>query len=50
MLTISGQSAFDYDGDAKLIVNGVETTTITNQFVGGMQGGDMQRGQMGGRR
>ena len=44
-LTINGQSPFDYDIDAKytggkMIINGEETTTITNQFAGGM-GGNM---------
>ena len=43
-INITGQSAFDYDLEAKLsggklIVNGEETTTITNQFAGGMMGG-----------
>lgn len=42
-LTINAQSPFDYDGEAKytsgtMIINGEETTTITNQFAGG-QGG-----------
>lgn len=46
-VNITGQSAFDYDGTAtlnggKLIVNGTETTSITNQFMGGgMMGGGM---------
>ena len=58
-INITGNSPFDYDGEAKytggtMIVNGSETTTITNQFMtGGMQGGapgqmpegNMQRGQ-----
>ena len=50
-INITGQSAFDYDGTAKytagtIIVNGVETNTITNQMIGGgMQGG--QGGNMG---
>ena len=42
-INITGQSAFDYDGEAKytggnLIVNGEKTTSITNQF-GGQRGG-----------
>ena len=50
-ITISGQSAFDYDLEAKysggtMIINGVETTTITNQFGGGM--GGMNNGAMRG--
>ncbi len=49
-INITGQSPFDYDGEAKLsggtlIVNGEETKTITNQFGGGMQGGVMPDGQ-----
>lgn len=55
-LNITGQSPFDYDGEAKytggtMIVNGEETTTITNQFMGGgMQGGPggMTGGRQGG--
>lgn len=44
-LNITGASAFDYDGEAKytggtMIVNGSETTTITNQFMGGGTPGD----------
>ncbi len=55
-IDITAQSAFDYDGEAKynggtIIVNGVTTNTITNQFMGGagMQGtpGDMQKGMNG---
>lgn len=51
-ITISGQSPFDYDGEAKytggkLIINGTETTEITNQFGGmglsGQGGGRMMR-------
>ena len=39
-INITGQSPFDYDGEAKytggtMIVNGEETTQITNQFMGG---------------
>lgn len=57
-INITGQSPFDYDGEAKytggkIIVNGVETNEITNQFMGGgmnnrvMQGnGDMNSGMM----
>ena len=50
VINIEGQSAFDYDGEAKytggtMIVNGEETTTITNQFMGGPGGNPM-----GGRR
>ena len=42
-LNITAQSPFDYDGNCEynggtLIVNGTETTTITNQFAGGMGG------------
>lgn len=62
-VNITGQSAFDYDGEAKytggkMIVNGVETTTITNQMMGGgmmgggpggMQGGQAPNGNMRGR-
>ena len=49
-ITITGQSPFDYDGTAKLsggklIVNGTETTTITNQFMGGGGGGMMSQQQ-----
>ena len=48
-LNITGQSAFDYDLEAKysggtMIVNGETTTTITNQF-GGQMGGMMQGAQ-----
>lgn len=50
-ITIDGQSAFDYDLEAKysggkMIINGEETTTITNQFGGGM--GEMNNGAMRG--
>ncbi len=46
---ITGQNAIDYDGEAKLnggklIVNGTQMTTITNQFMNG--GGMMPGGQM----
>lgn len=50
-INITGQSPFDYDGEAvynggTMIVNGEETTEITNQFDGGMQGGGMMKGGM----
>ncbi len=55
-LTITGQSPFDYDGEAKytggkIIINGSETTEITNQFAGEMggPGGQQQGGRMMGR-
>ena len=43
-ITITAQSPFDYDNEAKytggkMIINGTETTTITNQMMGGGQGG-----------
>ena len=49
-INITGQSSFDYDGEAKytggtMIVNGQKTTSITNQF-GGQMGGDMMGGKM----
>lgn len=54
-LTITGQSPFDYDGEAKytggtMIINGTKTTTITNQFAGGAggQGGPGDQGGMQG--
>ena len=58
IINITAQSPFDYDGEAKLnggtlIVNGSETTSITNQMMGGggMMGGDPRGGQnRGGRR
>ena len=50
-INITAQSPFDYDGEAKysggtLIVNGTETTSITNQMMGGggMMGKKQQRG------
>lgn len=51
-LTITGQSPFDYDGEAKytggeMIINGTKTTTITNQF-GGMGGNQGPGGNQGG--
>lgn len=50
-INITGQSPFDYDGEAKykggkIIVNGKETTEITNQFTGGMQGNQNMQGEM----
>lgn len=50
-IDITGQSPFDYDGEAKykggkIIVNGKETTEITNQFMGGMQGKQNMQGEM----
>ena len=52
-IRITGQSPFDYDGTCThtggtLIVNGVETDTVTNQLMGGGMMGGMQGGQMGG--
>lgn len=46
-IDVTGNSPFDYDGKAeynggKLIVNGEETTTITNQMMGGGMRGGMQ--------
>ena len=51
-IDITGNSAFDYDGTAQynggtLIVNGTQTNTITNQFMGGGPGGGMQPWQEG---
>lgn len=48
-INITGNSPFDYDGEAKytggtMIINGEETTEITNQFMGGGRGGMMQQG------
>ena len=54
VINITGQNAFDYDGEAKytggdLTVNGTKTTSITNQFGGQMGGQQMQQGsQMNG--
>ena len=51
-INITGNSPFDYDGEAKytggkMIVNGEETTTITNQFMGGgMNPGGMNKNGM----
>lgn len=44
-INITGNSPFDYDGEAKytggtLIVNGENTTSITNQMMGGPRGQD----------
>lgn len=52
-ITINAQSPFDYDGEAKytagtMIVNGTETTEITNQMMGGGQMGPGQGGQPNG--
>ena len=46
-ISITGQSSFDYDGEAvynggTVIENGKETNTISNQFFG--QGGDFKQG------
>ncbi len=59
-VNITGQSPFDYDGEAEhtggtIIVNGTETDEITNQFMGGGgmgggPGGNMQGGFGGGMR
>ena len=55
-INITANSPFDYDGTAqynggKLIVNGEETTTITNQMMGGqMMNGNMGQGMPGGMR
>ncbi len=43
-ITVNAQSPFDYDGNCEknggtIIVNGEETDTITNQMMGGGQGG-----------
>jgi len=52
-IDITAQSPFDYDGTAQynggtIIVNGVETNTITNQMMGGgMMGGGMMGGPGG---
>ena len=50
-INITGQSPFDYDGEAKytggkMIINGQETNEITNQFMGGMQGKQNMQGEM----
>ena len=50
-INITGQSPFDYDGEAKytggkMTINGKETTEITNQFMGGMQGKQNIQGEM----
>ena len=51
-IDISGQSAFDYDGQAqynggKLIVNGTEVDSLNNQFMGGPGGMGGQGGPGG---
>ncbi len=53
-ISVTAQSPFDYDGTCThtggtLIVNGTETDTITNQFMGGGMMGGQMGGQMGGR-
>ena len=54
-INITANSSFDYDGTAKytggtIIVNGVTTNAITNQMMGGGQGGNFGgRGGFGGR-
>lgn len=52
-IDITGNSPFDYDGTAEynggtIIVNGTETNSITNQFVGGGMNGGRQMNQNGG--
>ena len=52
-LNITAQSPFDYDGQAEytggtMIVNGTQTTTITNQMMGGGMGGMQNGGEMQG--
>lgn len=54
-INITAQSPFDYDGECEytggtLIVNGEETTTITNQQMGGEPGGNQggMQGNQGG--
>ncbi len=59
-VNITGQSPFDYDGTAQynggtIIVNGTQTNSITNQFMGGgmggmgtMPGGNQMPGNSGG--
>lgn len=54
-ITITAQSPFDYDNEAKytggkMIINGTETTTITNQMMGGGQRGNQGGNQRGGYR
>ena len=51
-LNITAQSPFDYDGECDyqggtIIVNGTETNSITNQFMGGGNGGFGGRGGFG---
>ena len=48
-INITGQSPFDYDGEAKytggtIIVNGQTTNQITNQMMGGMNNGGRPQG------
>ena len=50
-INITGQSPFDYDGEAKytggtIIINGEATNTITNQFMGGGMNGGNVNGQV----
>ena len=50
-LTINAQSPFDYDGQlsftgTKLIVNGTETTSVSNQMMGGEAAGFGGKGSM----
>ncbi len=52
-ISITGNSAFDYDGTGvinggKVIVNGTEVTTLTNQMMGGPGGGNGGFGGRGG--
>ncbi len=52
-LTVTAQSAFDYDGTAEynggtIIVNGVQVNSITNQMMGGQGGFGGQPGDFGG--
>ena len=54
-INITANSPFDYDGEAKytggtMIVNGTETTTITNQMMGGGMNGGQPGGMNGGMR
>jgi len=52
-INITGQSPFDYDGEAKytggtIIVNGTTTNTITNQMMGGGMNNNMDNRMNGG--
>ena len=54
VISINGQSTFDYDGEAvysggTIIENGQETNEISNQFMGGGHGGMREPDGMGGR-